>query len=224
MKYSNETQSSKQQIIPDYILNSFLNFSDITEEDIPIFCVRVSSDTQFLKHNPFPQKKALNDATKLKGCKKYPRVFNHIGNGSDPSWLKEPAEIARRNGKRFLFFESVDRAIRNKDWKDDQLLLPTPKEVNNLLECTEGVRLVTLLPVNATLHDIRSHQIIRGLSKPKTRQEEWKARKEECYDRVMEIKKKCPDASSTLISQIILREKGFPLNRMLISRWIRGEK
>lgn len=106
----------------------------------------------------------------------------HVGPGSDPSWLRQAATLARQLGA-VLLAESVDRFVRHPDFNPKACPDAQPREIDlqELRHCTEGVILATLLSPDATPEQIRSYQRRRGQSEKGNRG--GRPRKRKCKER-----------------------------------------
>ena len=90
-------------------------------------------------------------------------MVTHIGSGTDPSWLRQAAEIAKHEDA-VLLAESTSRFIRSQQYHSAKRpdAQPSDADLQHLRECTGGVRLVTVLPPDATPQQERAFATKRG--------------------------------------------------------------
>lgn len=84
------------------------------------------------------------------------QVVTHVGSGKDPSWLEAPAARARKLGAILVTF-SVDRFIRHQYFHPTRFptLRATEAQLQRLRRITGGVPLMTLVPPNTPLSEVR---------------------------------------------------------------------
>lgn len=132
----------------------------IEDGTVCILCCRVSGRER--KANLKDQDRSLRRPIIAAGGVVH-SVVCHAGSGWDCEWLVEPARIAKRVGA-ILIAESTDRFVRNQDYAGDDStdLRATDAELQELRRCTLGVPLMTWLPPNMSLSDVKSYQTKRG--------------------------------------------------------------
>ena len=136
-------------------------FDGLTSRDEVFLILRVSNRER--RANLKDQDANLRDVVSEVGAKIVGQVQKAIS-GFDPSWLKQVAMEAKAAGATVLLAETADRFIRHRDFhsNDRPDLQATDEQLQELVECTGGMRLMTHLDPDATPFQVRSYQRKRG--------------------------------------------------------------
>lgn len=127
-----------------------------------ILCCRVSSRQQKYNENAEDQAKYLRWLTKDTGIIILDTII-HVGPGTNPEWLREPAKLARKKHANLLA-ETLDRYIRSSKYhsKHNPDAQATKKDICRLLKVTRNMTLMTYLHPHAAPKEVRSFQRKRG--------------------------------------------------------------
>lgn len=82
------------------------------------------------------------------------RIFKHVGQGSQLSWLKEPIRLARDHRYTLLAW-SIDRAIRPTE---DPYMKPKPEDIERLTKKLKGVTLATIIPPDLSAKKVNARR------------------------------------------------------------------
>jgi hypothetical protein len=150
---------------PRYKPGNFTKVARSFDEEMPhdkVFLIeRVSGCER--KRNLKDQDANLRSAIKPVGAKVVGRFAIQVS-GTDPFWLWKAAQQAKRVGATVLLAETTDRFIRHPSFHS--VLRPnyqaTDEQLKELVEATQGMRLITHLDPDASPSEVRSYQRKRG--------------------------------------------------------------
>ena len=133
---------------------------DISIAGLPTFLAnRVSTTKQaprLVDQILFQREKTNWAKAKIVGCSA------KVANGDDATYWARIATMASYYGAKVIQWESLDRAIRHRDWGKDHSLEPTVERVEQFLDAMKDFQLVTALPTDSTFYEVRKHQSTRG--------------------------------------------------------------
>lgn len=129
--------------------------------DRVVLCARESENSQFYNGNLDQQLANLRRVAKQRGLIEVAEPIARVHSGAEPSWLTATANIAKELGASLLA-EAPNRFIRHPACQAIPNLQARTSELEDLKFYTLGVRLVTVVPPNASSTDERSYATKRG--------------------------------------------------------------
>lgn len=198
---------------------TLLTYDDVTAGQRVFLILRVSTPEQEQNGDLRRQEAAIRARVIIKGDRTV-GAFRQVGSGSDLSWLKEAGRMARQAGATMALADTACRVARPNDYSKFNQHACASKETMQEAVRLMGMPIATCLPPNATLHEVRAHQIKRGRLAEKARKGTSRKQQRDKYlNRAKELRRQ--GLGYRRIADVITAESGVPTSHITVRKWLK---